>query len=73
MFVIPDEDFLNLEHAVQTHEAELDRISKEITALMDDLKVLIECNQGWVIKSDIELAITFRATRTNSWNDAAAF
>jgi hypothetical protein len=46
MFVMPDEDFLNLEHTVQTHEAELDRISKEITALMDDLKVLIECDQG---------------------------
>jgi hypothetical protein len=35
---VPDEDSINLEHTVETHEAELDRQSKEISALMDDLK-----------------------------------
>jgi hypothetical protein len=43
---MPDEDFLNLEDSVLTHEAELDRQSKEISALMDDLKLVLECNPG---------------------------
>jgi len=45
---MPDEDLINLEHTVLTHEAELDRLSKEITALMDDLKVVLQCNPGLI-------------------------
>jgi hypothetical protein len=45
---MPDEDLINLEHTVLTHEAELDRQSKEIAALMDDLKVVLQCNPGLV-------------------------
>jgi molybdopterin-binding protein len=41
---MPDEDFINLEDTVQTHEAELDRQTKEIAALKDDLKLVLECN-----------------------------
>jgi hypothetical protein len=33
------EDLINLERTVLAHEAELDRQSREIAALMDDLKV----------------------------------
>ena len=43
---MPDEDFINLEDTVQTHEAELDRQTKEIAALKDDLKLVLECNPG---------------------------
>jgi hypothetical protein len=43
---MPDEDLIDLEHAVQTHEAELDRQTKEIAALKDDLKLVLECNPG---------------------------
>jgi hypothetical protein len=45
---MPDEAFLNLEHTAQTHEAELDRQSKEITALMDDLKSVLQCTPGLI-------------------------
>jgi hypothetical protein len=45
---MPDEDLINLEHTVLAHEAELDRQSKEIAALMDDLKVVLQCNPGLI-------------------------
>ncbi len=45
---MPDQDFINLDHTVQTHEAELDRQSIDINALMEDLNVVIQCNPGLI-------------------------
>ncbi len=48
---MPDQDFINLDHTVQTHEAELDRQSIDINALMEDLNVVIQCNPGLIDSS----------------------
>ena len=44
ILVMPDEGFISLEDTVQAHEAELDRQTKEIAALKDDLKLVLKRN-----------------------------